>query len=176
MAVRPRCCPCGSPVFSQRETSPEWVFTHANCSRTVEETNPEWVFTHANCTRTVEGYSGSSNTGTWICCPNLLRPHLQLTDSGSGSNPEHSTRMPTHPLRASQFYQRKKKNPARERPSKPPLSVQSSNVNSGKRGRRVHKPGQNSGLLIIHGLKRVTELDLWRLQRVVTTRRIRRNS
>ena len=33
MAVRPQCCPCGSPVYTPRQASPEW-FTHANCART----------------------------------------------------------------------------------------------------------------------------------------------
>ena len=130
MAVRPHCCPCGSPVYTQWEASPEWLFTQANC------------------TRTITRYPSTTNMSrTPICRPSL--PHafsihrLHFTDSDS----EYITSMPTHhPLRPSQFYQKKPKKKTQAAhngpPSKAPLAER--NLNAGynnKRGTKACKHG-----------------------------------
>ena len=136
MAVRPRCCPCGSPVYNRRETSREWLFTHANCTQT------------AGC----NSGTNTTMTRTRTCPPfyPLSSHRTQFTDSDS----EHLTNMPAHPLRASQFYQKK---PTHMRLSNPPLSVRNVNAaaNSNKRGETC-KHGLVTQLLTIAGPRTTT--------------------
>lgn len=115
MAVRPQCCPCGSPIYTKRGTSPERLFTHANCTRTVRV---------GYCSSLRHSLTRSTNTRTRKCLPSESspayalsshRPLAQLTDSDSES--EHFANMPANPMGASQFYQKK---PAHNGPSNPP--------------------------------------------------------
>ena len=133
MAVRPRCCPCGSPVHNRRETSREWLFTHANCTRMAGC----YLSTNITTTRTrtsplFQVYPLGSN-----------RTQFTYLDS------EHLTNMPAHPLRPSQFYQKK---PTHKGSSNPPLSVRNVNTaaNSNKHGETC-KHGLVTQLLTIAG-------------------------
>ena len=128
MAVRPRCCPCGSPIYTKREASPEWMFTHADCVRTVRR------------------YSSTNTRRTHICRPSplyaLSSHRLQFTDSDS----DYFTNMPAHSMRPSQLYQKKS---ARKGPSNPPLSVRNLNVGNDKCGTKTGKHDLALQLLII---------------------------
>ena len=121
--VRPQCCPCGSPIYNQREASLEWLFTHANC------------------TRAIRRYSNTNTSRNQICCPSALhalRSHRpQFPDSTSDS--KHFT------MRPSQFYQ-KGTTPkgAWNSPSERNLRA-----DSDKRGKMAGEHGMDSQLLTI---------------------------
>ena len=111
--VRPQCCcPCGSPVYTQQEASPKWLFTHANC------------------TRMFQGYSTRSTNASrsQTYCPSdlytlrLRRP--QFVDSEDF----------TMSLRPSQFYTTK---PAPKGGSSNPPSGKNLRADTDKSGKTV---------------------------------------